>query len=190
MISIAEEEHCTVTNPRVEGRYKYADVQAYSADGKTVPEYAKMRFTLNAPGGMFINHLVFKVAEEATLVMDENLSFGAYRHEELVMAIGMNGYRGQKVLKMEVLPSPDAQKDFAFDMKQDSEIPGKFIVKVRETAEPEDPSKPDERAGDIDSYSCQVQIYLDGLQEPVRGSFDLYRLHPGLQCLQQRNPGD
>lgn len=181
LITIAEEEHCTVTNPRVEGRYKYADVQAYSADGKTVPEYAKMRFTLNAPGGMFINHLVFKVAEEATLVMDENLSFGAYRHEELVMAIGMNGYRGQKVLKMEVLPSPDAQKDFAFDMKQDSEIPGKFIVKVRETAEPEDPSKPDERAGDIDSYSCQVQIYLDGLQEPVRGSFDLYRLHPGLQ---------
>jgi len=178
-ISIAAEEHCLVSNTRTDGQYKSVDVNALRNEDGSAPQTARLKVTFNGPGGMFINHVTFFVLDKPSLVMAEALSFAAYQGRTLEMEMGMNGYAGQPVTKMDIRLSSGAEEYFTASLRQDTEVAGKFVAQVSETATlPE--GKQEENAGDIEKYSCFVTIWLDGLQEPVEGCFDLYRLHLGL----------
>jgi hypothetical protein len=176
MISIVAVSGCQAVNLRTEGRYRAVDV---AADG-TAQDHAQLRFIFNGPGGMYINNVFFYVQEAPVLIMAEALTFAAYQNQELDMEMGLNNYSGQRVLKMETSLADGQSRFFRAEIRQDAEVPGKFVVHVKELPTLA-PDEKDDRAGDIEQYYCSVTIWLEGLIEPVRGGFDLYRMHLGLR---------
>lgn len=176
MISIVAVSGCQAINLRTEGRYRAVDV---AADGSSKDE-AQLRFIFNGPGGMYINNVFFYVKEAPVLVLGPALTFAAYRNEELDMEMGLNNYSGQRILKMETNLAEGQSQFFRADIRQDAEIPGKFVVHVKELPTLP-PDEKDDKIGDIDQHYCSVTIWLEGLIEPVRGSFDIYRMHLGLR---------
>jgi hypothetical protein len=180
-ISIAAEEGCNTGNVRTQGRYKAADVSVEPKPDGSAPELAKVRFSFSGTGGMYINHVVFRVESAPELVMDESLTFAAFSNQTLTMEMGINGYAGRgDVEKLEISLPRGADEFFTARLTQDAENPRKFVATLTETGKLPPEEKYDPDAGEIEQYICEVSIYLRGLQDPVSGSFDLFRLHLGL----------
>ena len=180
-ISIAAEQGCNTGNVRTQGRYKAADVVAEAKPDGSAPEIAKVRFTFSGSGGMYINHVVFKVESAPVLVMDESLTFAAFANQTLKMEMGINGYSGRGVVEgLEISLLRGADEFFTAQLTQDAENPRKFIATLTETGKLPEDEKNDPDAGEVEQYICEVSIRLQGLQDPVTGRFDLYRMHLGL----------
>ena len=180
-ISIAAEKNCSVGNVRIQGRYKAADIAAEVNPDGSAPEIAKVRFTFSGTGGMYINHVVFRVESAPELVMDESLTFAAFSNQTLKMEMGINGYSGRGVVeKMSIALLRGAEQVFTAELAQDAENPRKFIATLTETGKLPADAKSDPDAGEIEQYVCEVSFQLSGLQDPVTGCFDLYRFHLGL----------
>lgn len=173
MIVIDGEKDCVVSNSRMQGRYRMANVEADVRSGSI--DKAIVRFTFRGRGGLFVNHVVFQVQEAPVIVMDEALTFAACRGKTLEMQFGINNLSGRVVGLQAQIGDVAARCFYVNQPVADSSVPGKYVVTVTEIGTEQ------KEAGYIEQYDCEVIVQLEGRKVPLRRHFTLYRLHLGLR---------
>lgn len=169
-IVIQAEKNCTISNVRMEGAYRMARVAADENAGSS--DQAVVCFRFNGKGGNYVNHVVFRLAPEQEIVVDEALTFAACSGKTYDMGFGINYFSGT----VTSLTATIARADdiFKTSVEQDKSVPGKFVVHVTECG------KKALAAGDIDRYTCDISVQTNLRQKPITGSFDIYRVGLGL----------
>ncbi|MCR4847848.1 MAG: hypothetical protein K5920_03225 [Bacteroidales bacterium] len=182
-IQITAEMDCKVSNVRMEGKYKSADVVATKEpEGEEIGE-ARVRMVFIGPGGALINHVVFKVKGAPKIVVDEAITFEAESGATQHVDFGINNFEGT-VLGVEVTIDGGGNEFFTSKIEQpDPKIPLWFRINLTERGKPqEDPSAQEKKhvAGDAGRFTCNIKVNLQGREEPIRGSFAIYRFYLGV----------
>lgn len=185
-IQITAEQNCTVSNVRTEGKYKSADVVATEEPELNELGEAKVRMVFIGPGGALVNHVVFKVMGAPKIVMEEALTFEAEGGATQYIEFGINNFKGV-VEGVKVTIDGDGGKYFTSKLVPDEKIPRKFRINLTEKGKPEvtvpNPSAEEHKRlpGDAERYTCTVTANLEGKKEPVKASFDIYRMYLGVR---------
>ena len=171
-IAIEDEENCIISGVRMEGHYKMAQIKACespSSSGRAV-----VRLSFKGKGGIFVNHVVFKLEKAAEIVMDEALTFAACSGKTLDMEFGINHFN-EEVTALSADAGSRAEGIFKIAIEQAKDVPGKFVVHVTECGDRK------LSAGDIDRYTCDVSVRTSARKSPITGSFTIYRVGLGLR---------
>ena len=185
-ISMEAEEACTVERAAQRGRYYSGYVKAVKNSDGSVPDTAKVEFMFKGEGGLLINHVVFKVLEAPEIVVDDAITFEAEGGKTQFMEFGINNFNGV-VKNVKVSIEEGGAKFFTSKLEADKEIPYKFRINLTEKGKIQAPEggeavdKDKPLAGDIDRFSCTIVANLDGREEPLKASFDIYRMSLGVR---------
>ena len=174
MISVYGKENTKAENIRNQGQYRVADVTAVAGADGTVPETATVSIAFNAPAGRVVRNLVFKVEGEAAILVGPVISFAAGQGKTLEMGFALLG--GLKNPdKINIKLSDGAQEHFRARLEQSAENPDIFNIHLTEMG------KADRMPGTVEEYCCTIEAWPGGGTQPVKETFDICRIHPGLR---------
>ena len=179
-ISIFAEENCSISDTKMQGKYMSCGIVAKQAPPEGEEGRAKVRFVFNGHAGTLINHVVFKVVAAPEIIIGEALTFEAGGGKTQFMEFGINNCTTE-VLGVDVSLEKAGAKFFRAETEQDKEIPVKFRINITECGALTEEEKKNAIAGDADRFTCNVSVTLEGRKEPLKSSFDIYRMNLGLQ---------
>ena len=178
-ISIFDEENCKLSNIGMSGRYMAAGVVAKEAPKEGKLGEAKVRFVFKGANGVLINHVVFKVMGEPEIVIGDSLTFEAGGGKTQFMEFQICNFTGS-VLGVQVTIDNGGASYFREETEPNKENPLKYRLNFTECgAKP----GPDDIAGDAKRFTCGVSVKLEGRDEPLKASFDIYRMNLGVTLL-------
>ena len=173
-IRISGKENALVEKLRMEGKYRKADVTPTATITQEMPETATVSFVFEGEQGRFVNNLVFKVEGESGILVDAGISFAAGQGKTLEMGFALLGAL-KNAERIQIKLSDGAQEHFSAQLEQSGETPFIFNIKLTEYGDA------DQMAGTTEKYYCTIEAYPPGKEEPVKETFDIYRIHLGLR---------
>ena len=174
MIHVSGKENTQADNVRNQGQYRIADVIATVNEDGTIPETATVSIAFNGPAGRVVRNLVFKVEGEAAILVAPTISFAAGQGKTLEMGFALLGSL-KTPDKINIKLSDGAQEHFRARLEQSSEDPDIFNIHLTEMG------KADQMPGTIEEYTCTIEAWPRGKEQPVKETFDICRIHPGLR---------
>ena len=178
-ITVWDEENCKLSNIGMSGRYMSAGVVAKEAPKGGELGEAKVRFVFKGANGVLINHVVFKVMGEPEIVIGDSLTFEAGGGKTQFMEFQICNFTGS-VLGVQVTIDNGGASYFREETEPNKENPLKYRLNFTECgAKP----GPDDIAGDAKRFTCGVSVKLEGRDEPLKASFDIYRMNLGVTLL-------
>ncbi|MBQ9660586.1 MAG: hypothetical protein IJV37_04890 [Bacteroidales bacterium] len=173
-IHISGKANALVEKVRTEGKYRMADLTPMSTMDKQVPETATVSFIFEGEQARFVRNLVFKVEGEAAILVAPTISFAAGQGKTLEMGFALLG--GLKSPdKINIKLSDGAQEHFRARLEQSAEDADIFNIHLTEMG------KADQIAGTVEEYTCTIEAWPRGKAQPVKETFDICRIHPGLR---------
>ena len=173
-IHISGKENALVEKVRTEGKYRMADLTPMSTTDKQVPETATVSFIFEGEQARFVRNLVFKVEGEAAILVAPTISFAAGQGKTLEMGFALLG--GLKSPdKINIKLSDGAQEHFRARLEQSAEDADIFNIHLTEFG------KADQMPGTVEEYTCTIEAWPKGKPQPVKETFDICRIHPGLR---------
>ena len=186
LILINGESNCQVSDVGMKGRYMSGAV-AGCHTGRAADEegVAKVRFVFNGPYGMLVNHMLFHLVDAPEIAMGEGLTFEAEGGKMQYIEFGINNYSGT-VLGVQVSIESGGAKYFSSRVVPNDTNPLQYRIEITERGkQPEQPQeqqkKKDRIAGDAECYNCTVTVNLEGREQPVTQTFQLYRMYLGVR---------
>ena len=174
MIFVSGKENAQADNNRSQGQYRVADVTAQAPADGAIPETATVSIAFNGPAGRVVRNLVFKVEGEAAILVAPTISFAAGQGKTLEMGFALLG--GLKSPdKINIKLSDGAQEHFRARLEQSAEDADIFNIHLTEMG------KADQIAGTVEEYTCTIEAWPRGKAQPVKETFDICRIHPGLR---------
>lgn len=192
-IYITAESNCEVRDVRMSGKYKSGGVVATVEPPKDKIGEAKVRMVFTGPSGTLISHVVFKVKGAPKIVIDEALTFEAEGGNTQYIEFGISNFQGGHVEGVKVSIDEEGSQFFTSKLEPNETNPLKFRINFTEKGKLEEPQafpaqegaetkiKEKHLAGDIDCYTCTVTANLEGREEPVKATFNLYRIYLGVR---------
>ena len=174
MIFVSGKENAQADNNRSQGQYRVADVTAQAPADGAIPETATVSIAFNGPAGRVVRNLVFKVEGEAAILVAPTISFAAGQGKTLEMGFALLG--GLKSPdKINIKLSDGAQEHFRARLEQSAEDADIFNIHLTEMG------KADQMPGTVEEYTCTIEAWPKGKAQPVKETFDICRIHPGLR---------
>ena len=174
MIFVSGKENAQADNNRSQGQYRVADVTAQAPADGAIPETATVSIAFNGPAGRVVRNLVFKVEGEAAILVAPTISFAAGQGKTLEMGFALLGSL-KTPDKINIKLSDGAQEHFRARLEQSAEDADIFNIHLTEMG------KADQIAGTVEEYTCTIEAWPRGKAQPVKETFDICRIHPGLR---------
>ena len=178
-ISIFAEENCSISDTKMQGKYQCCGIVAKQAPPEGQEGTAKVRFVFNGHAGTLINHVVFKVVAAPEIIIDEAITFEAGGGKTQFMEFGINNCNTE-VLGVNVSLDKSGASYFTAQTEQDKDNPVLFRINITECGKLSEEEKKNAIAGDADRFTCYVSVTLDGIENPLETTFDIYRMHLGV----------
>lgn len=179
-IHISEKENVKVENQRQEGKYMKADVTAQTTlDGKC-PEKATVSFIFENSVGRYVNNLIFKVEDAATILVGPALSFAASQGKTLFMEFQLCGILKEPE-SLNVKLDAKGAKYFDASLEQDEDVPSLFRIHLTECGVVAEEGKAKPVAGTIETCYCTIEATTPDGKKTVSETFDIYRIHLGMR---------
>lgn len=184
-IIIYAEENCEVSRSVMSGRYMASRVSATKVIPFQPDRLAKLCVSFTGPAGMLVNHVTFKIGAAPEIVIGEALTFEAEGGKTQFIEFGINNYVGT-VLSTKVEIEEAGKQYFTAKILPDGYLPLKYRINVTEhgklpETQPKEQQQKKTMAGDADCFTCTLTVTLDGREEPLVTTFDLYRFQLGVR---------
>ena len=178
-ITILAEENCALSEVSMSERYMSAGIVAIKVPENEAEGIAKVRFLFNGPYGTLINHVTFKVAGAPEIIVGEGLTFEAGGGKTRFIEFLIYNYKGV-VNDVQVTIEKRAESLFRSELEVDKDDPYKFRINITECGPKRSAGEEHHISGDADCYFCSIVANVETMKEPIRASFNLYRMNLGV----------
>lgn len=184
-IQIIAESNCQVNDVSMNGRYMSGSiVGCRTKKPDDIEGMAKVCFVFNGPHGALVNHMQFHLINAPEIAMNEGLTFEAEGGKMQYIEFGINYYKGT-VLGVQVNIESNGMKYFSSKVVPNDTNPLQYRIEITEKGKqpelPQEQQKKKHIAGDAECYNCTVTVNLEGHEQPVTKTFQLYRLYLGVR---------